>query len=155
MPIQLHSQCAHPLSSLLTHSQYCLWIKEAFWQEELPHRKLTPASVDSALLWSSLPWQPMQSKRDFVLIKVFFFPMHLVHRKLLHSHLNSFGWGEESKVWARNCEMNPFEGMGLFALFIYSCSGLKGVYCGGEKEKVNVCFHVLMEFSFLCTASSS
>lgn len=72
IPIQLHSQHTH-LSLLLTHSQYWLWFKEAFWQEEMPQRKLTPAFVDTASLWSSFSWQPVQCKKDFVLINVFFF----------------------------------------------------------------------------------
>lgn len=54
IPIQLHSQHAHLLSLLLAHSQYWLWFK-VLWQEEMPQRKLTPAFVDTASLWSSFP----------------------------------------------------------------------------------------------------
>lgn len=137
IPIQLHTQCPHPIASLLAHSQYWLWIKEAFWQEELPHRKWTPAFVDTASLWSSFPWQPVQCKRDFVLINVccVFFFIHLARRKLLHLHLNSFGCGEESRVWARNWEMDRFWRDGTVCSFhLFLQQREKEYICWGKKK---------------------
>lgn len=124
IPIQLHSQSAHPLSSLLTRTQSWLWIKAAFWQKELPHRKLTPAFVDTALLWSSFPWQPVQClkkrKRFCSYQCLFSFSCILCVGSCCSLIWITLGKGTEAEPEIE--KWTNFEGMGLFALFFYSCS---------------------------------